>query len=143
MNCAKPLAYFVSTANPATLLSLFFSVRHFVILVKRREARVNSRIIQNTWSILIGWLNFNDIWKVRVLEFQIIIFLNYQSLFLCPKSWVKISSKIENLYKTSIEYCWSLITKKEEVALEESRHFQGELLKPHRLKEERPLFSVL
>ena len=99
-NDVTRLAYFVLRTYWATLFSLFFSVRHFVILVKRREARVTFRIIQNTWSILIWWYNFNDIWKVRVLEFQIIILLTYQSLFHCPKSWVWILSKIENLYKT-------------------------------------------
>ena len=70
-----------------------------MILVKRPEARV--RFVKYeipSWNHL-GWFIFNDIWKVRVLEFQIIIFINYQSLFPFLNIELKIGSKIEILYK--------------------------------------------
>ena len=63
-------------------------------------------------------------------------------MFLFPNLELKFYHKIENLYNTH-SIISVLNNEKEEAATEESRHFQGELLKPHRLKEEGPHFSVL
>ena len=76
------------------------------------------------------------------LSFKLSYFYIINPCFFVPNLEFKFHQKLRICIKR-IELCWSIITRKEEVAAEESRHFQGELLKPHRLKEEGPQFSVL